>query len=115
MTATVVAENIDLRKSVSITERMLEGYGSTEEIEEGSQFRLVDLFYPLLIESSNDAAEALTYFMGREAGDFVTIKKNITAIRLIYRSNNIKESGFTRTIGTDKSHKFFMLKSYIHV
>jgi len=66
MTAVVVSENIDLRKSISITEPMLEGYGSTDGLEKGKYFSTVELFYPLLIESSNDAAEALSYFLGRD-------------------------------------------------
>ena len=65
MTVLVVAENVNLKRTISITEKMLEGYGSTEGIEEGRIYRAVELFYPLLIESSNDAAEALSYFLGR--------------------------------------------------
>lgn len=66
MTAIVVAENIDLRKSILVREKMLEVYGSTKGLEAGKRFRVVELFYPLLIESSNDAAEVLSYFLGRE-------------------------------------------------
>lgn len=66
ITATVVAENVDLKKSISIQKQMCDaGYGSTEGLEPGKNFRIVELFYPLLIESSNDAAEALSYFLGR--------------------------------------------------
>ncbi len=66
MTAIVITENMDLRKSILVKEKMLEAYGSTEGLESGKWFRVVELFYPLLIESSNDAAEALSYFLGRE-------------------------------------------------
>ena len=66
MTAVVVAENVNLEKSILIKEKMLEAYGSTEGLEVGKRFRVVELFYPLLIESSNDVAEALSYFLGRE-------------------------------------------------
>ncbi len=66
MTALVVAENVDLRKSVEVTEEMLEGYGTTEGLETGIRYRVVELFYPLLIASSNDAAEAIAGFLGRE-------------------------------------------------
>jgi D-alanyl-D-alanine carboxypeptidase (penicillin-binding protein 5/6) len=45
---------------------MLTAYGSTEGLESGKKFRVVELFYPLLIESSNDAAEVLSRFLGRE-------------------------------------------------
>lgn len=65
MTAIIVSENVDLRKSILIDEEMLKGYGSTKGLEKGKWFRVVELFYPLLIESSNDAAEALSYFLGR--------------------------------------------------
>ncbi len=66
MTAVVVAENVNLKKSILIKEKMLEAYGSTKGLELGKRFRVVELFYPLLIESSNDVAEALSYFLGRD-------------------------------------------------
>ena len=66
MTAVVISENIDLRKSISVTADMLEAFGSTNGLVAGKKFNVVDLFYPLLIESSNDAAEVLSSFLGRE-------------------------------------------------
>ena len=66
MTAVVVAENVNLKRSILVREKMLSGYGSTKGLEAGERFRVVELFYPLLIESSNDAAETLSYFLGRE-------------------------------------------------
>lgn len=65
MTAVVVAENVDLRKSILVKPEMLEAYGSTKGLEAGKSFRVVELFYPLLIGSSNDAAEVLSGFLGR--------------------------------------------------
>ena len=65
MTAIVVAENVDLRKSILVKPEMLKAYGSTKGLEAGKRFRVVELFYPLLIESSNDAAEVLSHFLGR--------------------------------------------------
>ena len=65
MTAIIVSENVDLRKSILVEEEMLKGYGSTKGLEKDKWFRVVELFYPLLIESSNDAAETLSYFLGR--------------------------------------------------
>lgn len=66
MTALVVAENVDLRRSVEVTDTMLETFGTTEGLEAGERYRVVELFYPLLIASSNDAAEAIAGFLGRE-------------------------------------------------
>ncbi|MFH1584803.1 MAG: L,D-transpeptidase family protein [Patescibacteria group bacterium] len=64
MTAVVAAENIDLRKSIGITGAMLTAHGDTEGLKEGERYRIVELFYPLLMRSSNDAAEALAGFLG---------------------------------------------------
>lgn len=66
MTAIVVAENVDLERSILVRSYMLETYGSTEGLEEEKRYGVVELFYPLLIESSNDAAEVLSYFLGKE-------------------------------------------------
>jgi hypothetical protein len=66
MTAVVVAENADLRSDIRVRPEMLEAYGTTNGLEEGKRFRVVELFYPLLVESSNDAAEVLAGFFGRD-------------------------------------------------
>lgn len=66
MTAVVVAENVDLAKTITVQEAMLDAYGSTDGLEAGEKFGVVELFYPLLIESSNDAAEVLSHFLGKE-------------------------------------------------
>jgi len=64
MTAVVAAENINLKESITIKQEMLNGYGETKILKEGERIGVVELFYPLLIESSNDAAIALSYFLG---------------------------------------------------
>lgn len=66
MTAVVVSENINLKEFISIREDMLKAPGSTNELVPGKKFNVVDLFYPLLVESSNDAAEVLGNFLGKE-------------------------------------------------
>jgi len=63
MTAVVAAENINLKESITIKQEMLNGYGETKTLKEGERIGVVELFYPLLIESSNDAAIALSYFL----------------------------------------------------
>jgi len=66
MTASVVMENIDLAESIVVTPEMTEAYGITEGLVVGERFSAEELFSPFLIESSNDAAEALAGFLGRE-------------------------------------------------
>ena len=65
MTAVVLSEKIDLRKTILVRPEMLNSYGSTTGLDVGERFGVVELFYPLLTESSNDAAEVLSYFFGR--------------------------------------------------
>lgn len=65
MTSIVLSEHIDLTKKLTITDKILETYGSSAVLEKGKEYKLVELFYPLLVESSNDAAEAMMYFLGR--------------------------------------------------
>ncbi|MDQ5957827.1 MAG: hypothetical protein QG665_153 [Patescibacteria group bacterium] len=66
MTAVVVAEHIDLRRNILVQESDLDAFGGTAGLDNGQSFRVVELFYPLLIESSNDSAETLARFLGRE-------------------------------------------------
>ncbi len=110
MTAVVVAENVNLKKSILIKEKMLEAYGSTEGLELGKRFRVVELFYPLLIESSNDVAEALSYFLGREK----TIKLMNEKAKFIL----MKQTEFTDPSGFDPGNvstarDLFYLARYI--
>ena len=64
MAAVAVSENTDRRKSVLITPVILEAPGLTPVLEPGKSFRFIELLYPLLIESSNDAAAALCRLIG---------------------------------------------------
>ena len=111
MTALIIAENVNLERSVLITQKMLDdGHGITEDLELGKRFRIVELFYPLLIESSNDSAEALSYFLGKEK-----------TMRLMNeKTNNIlmKQTTFTDPSGFDSenvstSKDLFYLARYI--
>ena len=66
MTALVTSENVLLNKSIQIKKEMLLPPGSTQKLIAGNSFRQAELLYPLLIESSNDAGEILSNFLGKE-------------------------------------------------
>jgi len=112
MTAVVVAENVDLRRSIFVSEEMVNrGYGSTTGLEKGEEFRVVELFYPLLTESSNDAAEALGGFLGRER----TINlMNSKAKKIMMENTSFSDlSGFgEKNVSTTKD--FYYLLRYIY-
>lgn len=85
MTAIIVAENVDLNRKIEIKEEMLNAYGSTIGLEDGVWIKAIDLFYPLLIESSNDSAEILSAFLGREQ----TIEKMNEKAKKILMENTV--------------------------
>jgi len=110
MTATVIAENVDLRKSILIKPEMLEAYGTTKGLEAGKSFRVVELFYPLLIESSNDAAEIFSGFLGRTK----TIKIMNEKAKAILMANTefVDPHGFdSKNVST--AQDLFQLAKYI--
>ena len=110
MAATVVAENVDLRKSILVREEMLEPYGSTEGLEAGKRFSVVELFYPLLIESSNDAAEILSFFLGKT--ETVKLMNEKAKAILMEQTNFTDSSGFDlENVSTTRD--LFYLARYI--
>lgn len=58
-TAIVAIHNIDEDKKIIIDDRALESFGDAGHLVLGEKFTYKELLYPLLLESSNDAAEAL--------------------------------------------------------
>ena len=111
MTAVTVAENVNLKRTVLIREKMLElGYGATEGLEAEKTFRVTELFYPLLIESSNDAAYALTWFLGREKT--VQLMNEKAGEILMENTTFVEPSGFSpENVSTAKD--LFYLSRYI--
>jgi D-alanyl-D-alanine endopeptidase (penicillin-binding protein 7) len=59
MTAVVADETLGLDTRTTITSDVINTYGTQGELKTGEKYSVLDLFYPLLLESSNDAAEAL--------------------------------------------------------
>ncbi|MDO8436519.1 MAG: hypothetical protein Q7S82_04070 [bacterium] len=59
MTALIVLENYDLSKEIKISKEAVNQEETFGQLEEGKIFKTSYLLYPLLMESSNDAAFAL--------------------------------------------------------
>lgn len=73
MTAVVALENYALTSKVEISQRAEETYGTS--LEAGDIFSVQDLMYLMLIESSNDASEAITEKLGRDNFIYLMNKK----------------------------------------
>ena len=88
----------------------MEEYGETEGIKAGEELGVVELFYPLLIESSNDAASVLSHFIGEER--FITLMNEKA------KSILMKETNFSDVSGYDPGNEatakdLFYLARYI--
>jgi D-alanyl-D-alanine carboxypeptidase len=68
MTAVVAKENIDMQKIAIVSRDSYNTYGTQGELRLGEKIKVYDLMYPLLMESSNDAAEVIAdaYDKGHE-------------------------------------------------
>lgn len=71
MTAIVAKENMELHHLAVVNDSSYNTYGAQGGLGRGEKILVADLFYPLLIESSNDAAEVLANDFGRI--EFVTL------------------------------------------
>ena len=65
MTAVVAIENIDPNQKIVLTPPMLYSYGWSPSIYQGAQVSSLDLIKASLIQSTNDAADSLTYFLDK--------------------------------------------------
>jgi D-alanyl-D-alanine carboxypeptidase len=67
MTAIVADETLGLDTRTTISNEVINTYGTQGNLKKGETYSVLELFYPLLLESSNDAAEALAYTKSRES------------------------------------------------
>lgn len=63
MTAVVATEYINLEKEIAATQAMLTPT-TVPRLKIGQSYKAYDLLFPLMTESSNEAAQALSYFIG---------------------------------------------------
>ncbi len=66
MNAVIAFENIDTEQTITLTKKMLEPLGYSPSLFLGLNVSAKNLLRASLIQSTNDAAESLTYFLGKE-------------------------------------------------
>lgn len=66
MTAVIVLENYSLNEKIKIPKEAVSTYGEAGELKEGEVLSVENLLYIMLMESSNDAAEALAMAENRD-------------------------------------------------
>jgi D-alanyl-D-alanine carboxypeptidase len=93
VTAEVARQVVDPGNKITITRDIMATYGNTAEFEVGETFKAADLYYPLLMVSSNDAAEALARSYGRKK--FVQAMNDFTQYIGAYRTYFADPSGLS--------------------
>ena len=66
VTALVSKDVLNQRKPITVSRSSIDTYGTMGGLNTGEKILVTDLLYPLLIESSNDAAEVLAGAYGRK-------------------------------------------------
>lgn len=93
MTAVIVLENYNLKDKIIISQKAVDTFGSVGNLKVGEIFSVDSLLKMTLIESNNDAAEALAEKIGRS--NFISLM-NKKAFEL-----NMKDTNFINPTGLD--------------
>ncbi len=110
MTALVAKENGDASTITTVSKKAVSAEGQNGNLRVGEKIKTSDLIYPLLLESSNDAAEALAEHFGR---DNFLAKMNARALSLNMSSTSYEDpsglSGNNKSTAAD----LFRLAGYL--
>lgn len=66
MTGIIAVESGNLNKTVTVTDKVLESYGSNIYLSIGEKMKLKDMVYGLMMQSGNDAALMIADYLGGE-------------------------------------------------
>lgn len=80
-------------EKIKITESIMSAYGNTAQFRVGEVILAKDLFYPLLMVSSNDAAEAFAQAYGRK--EFIRAMNEFVQSIGAYRTTFVDPSGLS--------------------
>ena len=111
MTALVADEINGGDEVAQVTKRALATYGENGGFRLGEKMKVSDLFYPLLLESSNDAAEILAEHFDREA--FVKKMNQEAAILQLSETSYEDPSGLSPK-NQSTAYDLFKLAGFIH-
>lgn len=96
MTAKIVLENYDLSKEITISRKAVEQEEDFGKLKTGKTFSVEYLLYPLLMESSNDAAFSLANdYNGMTGNEFVRL------MNLEVKDMGLKNTYFANVTGLD--------------
>lgn len=111
VTALVAVHGMDQTKKVTITQTMLDAYGDAGHFVLGETFTVTELLAPLLLESSNDGAEALAESYGYN--DFIQ-KMNTFTVGLGMTSTSFRDPSGLSSGNVSNTRDLLVLARYIY-
>ncbi|MEK9158343.1 MAG: serine hydrolase [Patescibacteria group bacterium] len=99
-------------QKITINQQMLDAYGDAGQLILGEIFTVAELLQPLLVESSNDAAEALAQSSGY---DIFIGKMNSFAKELGLQSTSFKDSSGLNPGNISNANDLFILSRYLYL
>ncbi len=110
MTALVTSELAKSEDVATVSKKAIATLGQNGELRAGEKIKAADLVYPLLLESSNDAAEALAEHFGRQ--NFMD-KMNLQAEQLMMSSTSYEDPSGLSPNNKSTAADLFKLAGYI--
>ena len=104
MTALVAIENSDFNESVLIESNSVGIEGSSAYLKEGDVLSMEELLYALLLQSANDAATAIAYYIGGSIEGFADIMNERA------RTLGLTDTHFTNPHGLDNPEHYTTAK-----
>ncbi len=110
-TSIVATHLIDKEKQITITQQMLDTIGDAGHLVKDEKFTALELLYPLLLESSNDAAEALAQSSGYEK--FIKAMNSL-ALEMSMSKTSFKDASGLNPANVSNAKDLFSLAKYIY-
>ena len=111
MTAVVANETIAYNDPITVSQSAIDTYGFAGGLTAGEKLKLKDLYLPLLLESSNDAATAIAEHEGFNA--FLRLM-NHKALALDMETTRFSDPSGLSAENTSSSRDLFRLARYIY-
>ncbi len=110
-TALVVHHLFNLSEKIPITQSVIDTYGDSGHLVLGEKFLPNELMYPLLLESSNDAAQAFDEYFGHDK--FITAMNELTKEIEMNSTYFVDASGLSPQ-NVSKTSDLFKLAQYLY-
>lgn len=110
MTALIATEYINLDNVATVPKEAII-YTSKPRFKAGDRFSIYQLLFPLLMESSNESAETIARYYGRE--NFIKHMNN-KAVSIGMANTNFDDPSGVSALNTSTAEDLFMLAKYIY-